>query len=865
MVGGTVQAAITYVDITDGVSGNTMMYSNALWQPWTAFNGQTANSNDGIWDRRAFGNSATIFQNAANALVDTNATRLRTTITVPTPSPYQYYNVYALFWTDSSTTWAAGASLIDYPGPLPTYRQSSPGVRRFWASTTDSATIYSTNLSPNLFATPVMISEGNRRLLMTPVLGRVYGSTITVYTGPNPDQNGSDTRTWFDGIGYELIANQIVATQILPNGNLSLGYSGTAGRQYTWEWTDSLEPPVTWTPLQTSTANAFGLVNFTNPPSSSTEFYRVHDVTPPPTAVSNLTATAGVAQVSLSWAASALAMSYNVKQATTSGGPYTTITNVTRTSFVNTGLVNGTTYFYAVSALNYDGESGNSPIASATPFPPQPPPTPTGLTAAPGNNLVLLSWSASAGVTNYNVKRATVSGGPYTTITNVAATSFGDTGLSNATTYYYVVSALNDFGESVDSAQMNSTPFDTPPLVYPVEFTGTNFPVPPLPTLANLPVIQPLPDPFCWANDPTNALGTRSISFYDWSHHRVEIKAQIENYEIGTKPAVDPTNIFASYSAGTLTVRVTNVVSGTPRTLTLTCAVSLPAGPGPFPAIIGMNSPSGSIPSSLLTSRNIARITFSHNQVTIYGNQQNTDPYYQLYGPALNNSNTGQYSAWAWGVSRIIDGLQLVTNTLPIDLNRIAVTGCSYAGKMALFSGAFDERVALTIAQESGGGGANSWRHNQTEPAGTVEKIDNTDHNWFSEGMFQFSGANVSRLPEDHHMLAAMIAPRALFATGNPDFTWLGNPSHYVTCRAVERIYNTWGIGERFGFNIIGGHNHCATTASIEAEMGAFLDKFMLGNTNVNTVIRDYPGSYSSINYSSWTAWWGTTNAIFGP
>jgi hypothetical protein len=57
----------------------------------------------------------------------------------------------------------------------------------------------------------------------------------------------------------------------------------------------------------------------------------------------------------------------------------------------------------------------------------------------------------------------------------------------------------------------------------------------------------------------------------------------------------------------------------------------------------------------------------------------------------------------------------------------------------------------------------------------------------------------------------------------------------------------------------------CATTASIEAEMGAFLDKFMLGNTNVNTVIRDYPGSYSSINYSSWTAWWGTTNAVLGP
>src|SRR5262249_8725987 len=269
----------------------------------------------------------------------------------------------------------------------------------------------------------------------------------------------------------------------------------------------------------------------------------------------------------------------------------------------------------------------------------------------------------------------------------------------------------------------------------------------------------------------------------------------------------------------------------------LTCPVSLPAGPGPFPVVIGMNSPYGSLTSSLFTNRNIAAITYFHNQVTTYSNPQNNDPYYQLYGPDLNTTSTGQYSAWAWGVSRIIDGLQLVTNTLPIDLKHICVTGCSYAGKMALFSGAFDERVALTIAQESGGGGATSWRYSHTEPPGTVESLENTDHNWFSESMFQFGGNNVSRLPEDHHMLCAMVAPRALLATGNPDFTWLSNPSCYANSRAVEKIYNTFGIGDRFGFNIIGGHNHCATTPSIEAEMGAFLDKFMLGNTNVNTLI----------------------------
>ena len=86
--------------------------------------------------------------------------------------------------------------------------------------------------------------------------------------------------------------------------------------------------------------------------------------------------------------------------------------------------------------------------------------------------------------------------------------------------------------------------------------------------------------------------------------------------------------------------------------------------------------------------------------------KKQTDPFYFLYGPDATIANTGQYAAWAWGVSRIIDGLTLVQKDLPVDLKHICVTGCSYAGKMALFSGAFDERVAVTVAQESGGGGA---------------------------------------------------------------------------------------------------------------------------------------------------------------
>ncbi len=89
------------------------------------------------------------------------------------------------------------------------------------------------------------------------------------------------------------------------------------------------------------------------------------------------------------------------------------------------------------------------------------PPPPTGLTPTAGNAQVALTWNASSGATSYNVKRSTTSGGPYTTITNVATTSYTDTGLANGTTYYYVVSALNSNGESANSGQVSATPTAT--------------------------------------------------------------------------------------------------------------------------------------------------------------------------------------------------------------------------------------------------------------------------------------------------------------------------------------------------------------------------------------------------------------------
>ena len=84
---------------------------------------------------------------------------------------------------------------------------------------------------------------------------------------------------------------------------------------------------------------------------------------------------------------------------------------------------------------------------------------PGGLIASAGLGQVALNWSSVGGVTNYNVKRSPNSGGTYTPIAaGVAGTNYTDTGLTNNTTYYYVISAVSGGYESANSAEVSATP-----------------------------------------------------------------------------------------------------------------------------------------------------------------------------------------------------------------------------------------------------------------------------------------------------------------------------------------------------------------------------------------------------------------------
>jgi hypothetical protein len=149
-----------------------------------------------------------------------------------------------------------------------------------------------------------------------------------------------------------------------------------------------------------------------------------------------------------------------VLRSTTSGGPYTVIGTTTGTIFEDSTVVNSTTYFYVVEAVNSSGPSGNSNQASATPL--AVPAASSVLTATPGDGQAVLNWTAGAGATSFAVGRSLVSGGPYTTVGTPTATSFKDTGLTNGTPYYYVVYSVNPVATSAASNQAEAIPIAAP-------------------------------------------------------------------------------------------------------------------------------------------------------------------------------------------------------------------------------------------------------------------------------------------------------------------------------------------------------------------------------------------------------------------
>jgi fibronectin type 3 domain-containing protein len=189
----------------------------------------------------------------------------------------------------------------------------------------------------------------------------------------------------------------------------------------------------------------------------------------PPAAPTGLNATAGDAQVELTWAPSDESdlAGYWIYRSEVGAGTFARISAdlLAAAEYMDTTAVNGTDYAYYVTAVDFGGhESDPSGTVFATPAD-QVPAAPTGLTATPGSNQVSLDWTANgeADIAGYNVYRAETSGGPYSKLNGslITGVSYTDDTALNGVAYYYVVTAVDAIGqESDNSAEVSATPLD---------------------------------------------------------------------------------------------------------------------------------------------------------------------------------------------------------------------------------------------------------------------------------------------------------------------------------------------------------------------------------------------------------------------
>jgi hypothetical protein len=379
------------------------------------------------------------------------------------------------------------------------------------------------------------------------------------------------------------------------------------------------------------------------------------------------------------------------------------------------------------------------------------------------------------------------------------------------------------------------------PPVYDEEDTGADCPEPTLPDYAALPEVSPLPDPF------ENADGTRIASRADWRCRRAEIKAALEKWDVGEKPG-KPSTLTPSLDGNT--IRIT--VGEGPNSFQMSAEINRPSGApsGPIPAIIGINTPTGSLPAGVFSSRGIATITYHSDQLApgLGGGGRTDGNFYEVYP----GSTAGFMIRWAWGVSRIIDALEMLPEA-DIDLKHLAVSGCSFQGKIALYSGAFDERIALTIPHESGGGGTISWRYSDMLEKRDDTEVENLLHAqgapWYAEALSQFN-ETPDKLPFDHHELMALVAPRALLAIESTAIARMGAEAARVDALAARRIWTALGEPYRVGAteeNV----NHCVWHDGFTPDLEAYVDKFLLEKDVDTDILR----SKFSIDEATWIPW----------
>jgi hypothetical protein len=160
----------------------------------------------------------------------------------------------------------------------------------------------------------------------------------------------------------------------------------------------------------------------------------------------------------------------------------------------------------------------------------------------------------------------------------------------------------------------------------------------------------------------------------------------------------------------------------------------------------------------------------------------------QLYPEQLEMDNGMRaLGAWGWGAARAIDYFE---KDKSVDATKIISIGHSRGGKSSLWFGAQDERVAITISNESGNSGAAISRRNFGE---TVDRITTNFPYWFCPNYRQYAN-NEDNLPVDQHMLIALIAPRAVYVASADEDLWADPKGQYLALKEAQPVFKLYGI-----------------------------------------------------------------------
>ncbi len=155
--------------------------------------------------------------------------------------------------------------------------------------------------------------------------------------------------------------------------------------------------------------------------------------------------------------------------------------------------------------------------------------------------------------------------------------------------------------------------------------------------------------------------------------------------------------------------------------------------------------------------------------------------------PPAEPRNYGAISAWAWGLSRMLDALENISG---VDAAQAAVLGHSRLGKAALWAGVNDQRFKLVISNNSGCMGASPACRVYGERPGHLAYLQRF---WFTDKFIEYA-CREEFLPVDQHQLIALIAPRCAYVASSNEDHGADFYGEFLSAKAAAKVWKLYGF-----------------------------------------------------------------------